>query len=104
MAIETDLDKRVWKNGTKATVMSSQVWGSLEVRNEDSSPERGERLQASLNFVTDMLGKFKHDLIVEVQIERRGRYRPYESQQDDKRTTTAAKLYLIKVDGSIATL
>jgi hypothetical protein len=104
MAIETDLDKRVWRNEPKATVMSSQVWGCLEVKNEDNSPERGERLQASLNFLNDMLGKLKQDMIIEVQIERRRRYRPYESQKDDERIPAATKLYLIKVDGSIATL
>jgi hypothetical protein len=104
MAIETDFDKRVWRNGSNATVMSSQVWGYLEVRDENNSPERGERLQASLSFVNEMLGQIKHDLIVEVQIERRRRYRSYESQKDDERIPTATKLYLIKVDGSITTL
>lgn len=104
MAIETDLDKRVWRDGTKAPVMSSQVWGYLEERNEDNNPERGERLQASLNFIKDMLGKLTQDMIIEVQIERRRRYRSYESQQDDERIPTATKLYLIKLDGSITTL
>lgn len=104
MAIETDLDKRVWCDGMKTPVMSSQVWGHLEARNEDNNPERGERLQASMNFMKDMLGRLKQDLIIEVQIVRCRRYRHYESQQDDERIPTATKLYLIKVDGSVTTL
>ena len=105
MALETDADKRVWRDGVKTPVMSSQIWGHVEVRNQDHNPERGERLQASFEFVKDMLGKINHDLIIEVQIERRRRYRHYEGRQDDdERIPTAAKLYLIRADGRITTL
>ena len=105
MALETDADKRVWYDGAKTPVMSSQIWGCLEVRNQDHNPERGERLQASLDFVKEMLGKVNYDLIVEVQIERRRHYRRYESRQDDdERIPTAAKLYLVTADGRVTTL
>jgi hypothetical protein len=104
MALETDLDKRVWHDGAETPVIFSQMWGHLEVRNEDNNLERGERLQASLIFIKDMLAMLKHDLIVEVQIERRQRYRRYESKHDDERIPAATKLYLIRVDGSITTL
>ena len=105
MALETDADKRVSRDGVKMPVMSSQIWGDVEVRNQDHNPERGERLQASFEFVKDMLGKINHELIIEVQIERRRRYRHYEGgQDDDERIPTAAKLYLIRADGRITTL
>ena len=105
MALKTDLDKRVWRDAAMVPVMSSQMWGHSEVSNHDSNPERGERLQASLDFVKDMLAKINHDLIIEVQIERRQRYRHYESRHDDdERIPTGTKLYLIKADGSVTTL
>jgi len=105
MGLVTDSDQRVWLDGASATVMSSQVWGHVEIRNEDSDPERGERLQASLEFVKAMLGKLDRDLIVEVQIERRRRYRRYEGREkDDERIPTTTKLYLIGADGSTTTI
>ena len=105
MALETDSDKRVWRDEAKIPVMSSQMWGHLEVRNQDNNPERGERLQASFDFVKDLLSKLNRDLIVEVQIERSRHYQHYESRQNnDKRIPTATKLYLIKADGCVTTL
>jgi hypothetical protein len=105
MSLATDLDKRVWRDGANTLVMSSQVWGRPEARDQDNNPERGERLRTSLDFITRMLSKLDRDLIIEVQIERRRRYRRYESgQDDDARIPTATKIYLIKADGSITTL
>ena len=105
MALGTDLDKRRWSDGSKSPVMSSQVWGHLKGKNQDHNPERGDRLQASFNFVKEVLDKFKYDLIVEVQIERHRRYSHYESRRDDdERISTATKLYLINADGRVTTL
>lgn len=105
MGLVTDSDRRVWLDGAKAKVLSSQVWGHLEIRDEDNNPERGERLQASLEFIKALLAKVDLDLIVEVQIERRRRYRPYETREkDDERIPKATKLYLIKVDGSVTSV
>ena len=39
MALETDSDKRVWRDGAKTPVMSSQMWGHLD---QDNNPEHGE--------------------------------------------------------------
>ena len=105
MTLETDLDKRVWYDGAKTPVMSSQIWGHLEVKNQDHNPERGEKLQASFNFVKDMLDKFNYDLIVQVHIERHRRYSHYESRRgNDEQIPTATKLYLINADGRVTTL
>ena len=105
MALDTDSDKQVWRNGAKTTVMFSQIWGHLEVRNQDHNPERGDRLQASVSFVKDMLGKLNRDLIIEVHIERSRRHRRYESQQDDdEQNPKATRLYLIKADGRVTAL
>ena len=105
MTLETDLDKRLWYDGVNTPVMSSRVWGHLEVKNQDHNPKRGDRLQASFNFVKDMLDKFNHDLIVQVHINRHRRYSRYESRRDDgEQIQTATKLYLIKANGRITTL
>ena len=105
MTLETDLDKRIWYDGAKMPVMSSQMWGHLEVKNQDHNPERGEKLQASFNFVKDMLDKFNYDLIVQVHIERHRRHSRYESRRgNDEQIPTATKLYLINADGRVITL
>ena len=105
MVLETDSDKRIWRNDAETPVMFSQVWGYLEERNQDRNPERGRRLQASFDFVKDMLSRANHDLIIEVQIERNRHYRRHENRQDnDEQIPTATKLYLITADGHITTL
>jgi hypothetical protein len=104
MALTTDLDRREWRDGKNIRVMSSSVWGTLETSNEENNPKRGERMQASLPFVKDMLSKFQQDLIIEVRIDRHRQYRRYESKQDDERIPKATRLYLIKADGSITSL
>ena len=102
MALETDSDKRVWRDGAKTPVMSSQMWGHLD---QDNNPEHGERLQASIDFVKNLLGKINQDLIIDVRIEIRRRYRRYESRQDnDNKYPKATKLYLIQSDGGCTTL
>jgi hypothetical protein len=108
MGIETDSERRLWKDREKSVVMASQVWGHYDEakRYESSNLERGSRLQASLGFLTAMLAKLGRDLIIEVQIERRRRYRTYESGVDDDkdRIPTKARLYLLGADGQFRTL
>jgi hypothetical protein len=108
MAITSDSDRRVWRNAQKHLVMASQVWGHFDLgeRHADTNPERGNRIQASMSFIVEMLGRLRRDLIVQVQIERQKRYRSYESsERDDKeRIRNQARLYLIRADGSVSTL
>jgi hypothetical protein len=108
MDITTDSDRRRWSNVRKCVVMASQVCGHFDLgeRHAETNPERGSRIQASKGFIVEMLGKLRRDLIVQVQIERRKRYRSYESsEKDDKeRIRNQARLYLIRADGSVSTL
>ena len=105
MAIEADSDRRVWRDAENEPVMSSQVWGHLKARDEDDHPERGERLRASLDFVTTLLGKCGFDLIVEVQIERTRRRWRHELREDvDERSPTRTRLYLINAAGRVTSL
>jgi hypothetical protein len=108
MNLETDLDRRIWKGSGGETVMISQVWGHFDEakRNESGNPRRGNRLQAPLKFITAILKKLNRDLIVEVKIDRKRRYRAYESsvENDKGRVPTKAKIYLLRSDGRIDTL
>ena len=105
IALEADSDRRVWRDAKNKPVMSSQVWSHLSARGEDDNPERGERLRASLDFVTSLLGKCGFDLIVEVQIERTRRRWRHELREDvDERTPTRTRLYLINADGRVTSL
>ncbi len=105
MALRTDADKRIWRCKDGRQVLSSEVWGELERRDEDNRPERGERLRASIDFVTDLLATYGYDLIVEVQIERHRRRWRYEPRKgDDEQPPTRTRLYLVTADGRVASL
>lgn len=108
MNLETDSDRRLWKDAERAVVMTSQVWGHYDEakRQERGNPERGARLQASLCFMKAVLAKLGRDLIIEVQIDRCRRYQPYESGigDDKERVPAKARLYLLGPDGQFRTL
>ncbi len=108
MTLTTDLDDRDWRNSEELVVMTSKVWGHFDEvkRHENSNPERGSRLQANLDFITELLTKLGRDLIIKVQIDRRRQRRPYESsvKNEDERIPTKAKLYLLGKDGQFTTL
>lgn len=108
MGLETDSDLRLWKDREKSFIMASQVWGHYDEAKhyESTNPECGRRLQATYEFLIRMLAKFGRDLIIEVQIDRCRRYRPYERgiEDDKERIPTKAKLYLLGADGWVRTL
>ena len=108
MRIDADSDLRFWRDQRKTRVMESQVWGYYDEakRHESVNPNRGNRLQVSASFVASMLGELDRDLIIEVQIERHARYKPYErgERDDDEGIKTRAKLYLLDKDGEFRTL
>ena len=105
MALGTDSDERVWCDEAKTPVMRSQVWGNLETERDDRDDERGERLFASIDFVKEVLINLDRDLIVEVQIGRRGQRWRYEAREDDdERIPERTRLYVVKRDGHFITL
>ena len=105
MSLNSDSDMRVWLDSEKKPVLSSQAWGHREVVGQDDHHENGERLRATLGFLKKLLSKMYMELVVEVQIERRGRNLGYGSRENDgERIARAAKIYLFRADGSITTL
>ena len=105
MGLQTDPDGRIWRRKDGRKVLSSRVWGELERRDEDDKPERGERLHASVAFVTNLLDTYGRDLVIEVQIERcRRRWRYESGRGDDEQRVGRSRLYLVRADGRVASL
>lgn len=77
LQLKEDTACRVWRTeteGVRKEVLWSQIWGSGESTDSwyyETEGEHGKRLQASHDFIVELLGKVKMDLILEVQIERR---------------------------------
>ncbi|WP_331280426.1 AVAST type 3 anti-phage nuclease/ATPase Avs3a [Alcanivorax nanhaiticus] len=107
MKLESDSDLRIWINQTTSPVMESQIWGYYDEakRHESTNPNRGSRLQARASFMASILKSLDRDLIIEVQIDRRRRYQPYTSSEEDdnERKRTRAKLFLLDKNGQIRT-
>jgi len=108
MHIEPDADLRIWRTRDSANVIETRVWGHYDEakRHESSNPNRGNCVQVASLFIPLMLKALDRDLIIEVQIDRRRRYQPYESHgsDDDERSRTSAKLYLFRKDGRTQTV
>ncbi|WP_430254847.1 AVAST type 3 anti-phage nuclease/ATPase Avs3a [Neorhizobium sp. DAR64872/K0K18] len=108
MGLQTDTDQRMWIGKDHSIAMISQVWGNFDDgnRHENVSPERGNRINASHDFLKALLGKLQRDLIIAINIDRRRRYRSYESsiENDKDRIPTNSKIYLLKADGSLHTI
>ena len=105
MSLRADSDMRVWSDIDETPLMQSQVWGHLESRSDVSDDERGERLLTAVEFVTQMLRRSDLHMIIEVEIERNGRGRRYESKgDDDERIPEQTRLYVVGHDGHLITL
>lgn len=108
MGLQTDADQRTWTDKDHSTAMISQVWGHFDggERHENVRPERGSRINASQGFLKALLGKLQRDMIIAVNIDRRRRYRSYEStiENDKDRIPTKSRIYLLKADGSLHTI
>ncbi len=106
MSLGCDFEKRLWcreNNGTTENVLWSQVWGRLRRKDDEGEGERGQRLQASFAFVTEMLQRMNMDLIVEVQIRRELRRSRFEIKKDVDHgyLPPKARLFLIRSKGQV---
>lgn len=108
MGLTTDLDCRFWKDQKDCMVMKSKVWGHFEERDPRgfnvSSPEQGNRLQASMSFLKSMLKQLNCDLIIDVEIGFRKPYKPWSIKHDKEESSRKNKLYLLKTNGQLCTL
>jgi hypothetical protein len=103
-----DRERRAWRQGQAGpVVVTAETWGTYRDKDHDDvKEERGDWVQASAEFVKNLLRRFEMDMIVEVEIKRQRSYSRYESRQDDdiKQVPPATRLYLIKADGRFRTI
>jgi len=108
MNLEADSDLRLWKDKDCSVVLESQTWGHYDeaLRHVDTNPEQGRRLQASFEFLLEMLEKIGSEMIIEVQIDRKIKYQPYErgGEDDKERIPPKPGLYILRADGRFITL
>jgi hypothetical protein len=107
MNLNADRENRNWLQGQdKCAVVNAETWGTFREKDEDGGEERGDRLQATLGFTTDLLRVLDMDMIVSVEIQRRRSYRRYESRSDDEKkwVPPSTRIFLIKADGRIRSI
>jgi len=101
MDMHPDSEGRTWKTcGLHDQVaVWSATWGTYRERDDnDTAAEKGTRLQASIPFLFEFLGKINKDLIISVQMERRISRSRYSSNTNDDfgYTRPSARLFLAK--------
>lgn len=107
MNLSTDREHRTWRQGQhNEAVVTAATWGTFRDKDAEGSEEQGDRVQATLPFIRELLGSLDMEMIVSVEIERRHGYRRYESQSDDEKKPIpqSTRIFLIKADGRIRTV
>jgi hypothetical protein len=100
----TDCEQRNWYWPiTENPVLISELWGDRPPNGRDSPARHGNRISASLDFLTNACTLLGQDLIIEVQIERRYAYNSYRAKTDDKieYPSPYSKVYLLSADGRL---
>jgi len=100
----TDIEQRNWFSpNIENTVMVSELWGDRPPNGRDSPVRHGNRISASLDFLTNACTRLGQDLIIKVQIERRYAYNSYRAKTDDEIEYPPAysKVYLLSADGKL---
>ena len=109
MNLEADSERRTWSlSSCPSSVIAlwSELWGTFQERDSESDGERGARLQASHQFMTDLLRSFDMDLIIKVELHRRVQHAYYERGQehDIGYVPSSARLFLARADGGLSTV
>lgn len=107
MNLTADREQRCWRlNETAPAAVMVETWGTFQEKDDESTEERGDRVQASMSFIGELLRTLGMDMIVNVEIERRRSYSRYESRDEDdkKRIPPSTQVFLIKSDGRVRTV
>jgi hypothetical protein len=109
MHLQADVERRTWSvslGGQGPAAMWAEIWGQWREHRDEEEPENGNRLQASLGFIIDLLRRVDSDLIFRVQLDRRIRYPHYERGDygDLGYFPKSARLFLLQPDGSISSI
>ncbi|NKC15031.1 MAG: hypothetical protein GKR94_23430 [Gammaproteobacteria bacterium] len=109
MGLSSDAERRVWSaviEDRTEPVLWSRVWGHFRDREDEDERESGQRFEASISFVRQLLSASGTDLVLEVEVERRQRYSRYSHREDEGLgyVPPCTKLFLIRGDGSVLTV
>ena len=100
----TDFEQRNWYSpNVENPVMVNELWGDKSSDDRDSPVRHGNRVSASLDFLTNACTRLGQDLIIEVQIKRHYAYNSYRAKTDDKieYPPPYSKVYLLSADGRL---
>jgi hypothetical protein len=105
MSLKSYADHRRWQqDGATEEALAVAIWGTFHEGDDDIREERGNRVQASREFLMSLLSTCGMDLIVKIAIERQRTYSRYESREDDEKNYTPpkARVFLIKAERNIS--
>ncbi|MCQ8183489.1 hypothetical protein NP603_20425 [Methylomonas sp. SURF-1] len=100
----TDCEQRNWYSpNAENPVMVSELWGDKPPNGRDSPVRHGNRVNASLDFLTNVCARLGQDLIIKAQIERRYAYNSYRAKTDDgiEYPPPYSKVYLLSAGGKL---
>lgn len=103
--LRNDSDRRNWHvSGKVPAALRSQVWGARAER-RSSEPPNGRKLEASNEFISELLNALDMDLIIEVQVEKANPTGFRNGDSDEPaRTPSSSRIFVVKADGTIHTL
>jgi hypothetical protein len=105
MDLQSDPERRLWSYSNDRIALWSEVWGHYRERPNDGELENGARLQASTEFLFELLRKMEKDLIISVEIRRDFRSTTYGRRSHGSDYILPSKrLFLVKSNGSLATI
>jgi hypothetical protein len=103
LGLFVDSEQREWflPNVSKASLVC-ELWSTNKTRPDDDPLRRGERLSASLTMLKNLCLLLQSDMVFEVRIGRRVKYKQYMSEKDENGYKPAlSKIYLLSGDGSL---
>jgi hypothetical protein len=102
LGLSTDTHRRQWQIGDGGPAAMSVSWGQHKEKREEGEVVHGSRLQASTEFVVQLLKKTGMHLIVEVEINRKHGQRRYDSSSREEGfeyPLQSARLFVINAEG-----
>jgi hypothetical protein len=102
LSLQADTERREWQALQANAVLRSCVWGEFDEKDDDRAHDKGNRLQASKEFVVEMLAKTGMNLIVEIEINRTHHRSRYDRRDEDNGfefMLPSARLFIIRADG-----
>jgi hypothetical protein len=103
LGLLVDFEQRTWSlPGSGDIVMRCNIWSTGKSRQDEDPIRRGNRLSASLGFLTKLCRAMKFELILEVQISRRFKQNSYLREKDeDGYKPPRSQIYILSAEGEL---